>query len=62
MKYYKNMINGAVVTASSAPDGQWWREANIHEYRAYKAYVSRLITNLEEAVARKAKVINAIER
>lgn len=57
MKYYKEMTTGAVVKASAMPAGKWWREATEREYLAYRAHVTRVVGNLERAVAYKAHLL-----
>ena len=59
MKYYKNLQNGAVVTADEKPMGvhAWWREATEREYNEYQLRVARAANNLEKAVAYKARLL-----
>ena len=59
MRYFKNMIFGAVVTAAERPEGAWWCEATEREYNEYCAYIARLMGNLEKAVAYKRAILNA---
>lgn len=59
MKYYKNLIDGAVVKKDTCPAGKWWREATEHEYKAYRTYINRIMGSLEKAVTSRSSLLKA---
>ena len=60
MKYWKNVQFGAVVAADAKPTTVGlWREATEREYNEELARTSRLMENLEKAVAYKARLLKA---
>ena len=56
--YYKNLTGKAVVKAETKPAGMW-REATEREYNEYRAYIARLMGDLEKAVAYKRAMLRA---
>lgn len=57
MKYYKN-LQGAVIVAENKPAGAW-REVSERDYNNYRAYVARLMGDLEKAIAYKRAILRA---
>ena len=57
MKYYKDLMRGAVIQSATMPTAGLWREATEREFNEYRARVTRLIRNLEAANAYKARLL-----
>ena len=60
MKYWKNLMDGGMVTAETKPETRGlWVEATEQAYNVYRMRISYAMANLADAVEVKRRILRA---